>query len=77
MSPDEAKEFVKFMKAKHFPKLKAHTYDCTDTGEPCEAEGCQECCPHGERDHGICMVCEHEEDPGMAIDRAMDAIEDR
>lgn len=44
---------------------------------PCENEGCQACCSHDERDHGICLDCEHEEDPGRAIDRAMDAMEDR
>lgn len=44
---------------------------------PCEDPKCQDCCPHDERDHGICLDCEHEEDPGEAIDRAMDSIEDR
>jgi hypothetical protein len=45
--------------------------------KPCEEQGCQECCQHYDRDHGICMDCEHEEDYGAAIDRAMDALEDR
>jgi len=48
-----------------------------DKGYPCEDEKCQKCCPHDERDHGICLECEHEEDPGAAIDRAMDLLEDR
>ena len=43
----------------------------------CEDKDCQECCPHGDRDHGICLDCGHEEDPGLAIDRAMDYFEDR
>jgi hypothetical protein len=50
--------------------------DCLhDAGQPCKEEKCQECCPHDERDHGICLDCEHEEDPGEAIDRAMDYYE--
>lgn len=40
-------------------------------------EKCQECCPHDERDHGICYVCEHEEDPGAAIDHAYEMMRDR
>ena len=48
-----------------------------EAGEDCGVERCQECCPHDERDHGICLDCEHEEDPGAAIDRAMDLFEDR
>lgn len=43
----------------------------------CEEYDCQQCCPHDERDHGFCLDCGHEEDPGEAIDRAMDALEDR
>lgn len=38
----------------------------------CNDIKCQECCPHDERDHGICLDCDHEEDPGVAVDRAMD-----
>lgn len=50
----------------------------TTCGEAnCEQEGCQDCCQHDERDHGICLDCGHEEDPGEAIDRAMDYFEDR
>jgi hypothetical protein len=30
------------------------TYDCGD----CEKEDCQQCCPHDETDHGVCMMCE-------------------
>lgn len=40
---------------------------CNDSGD-----ACQECCPHDERDHFICLDCGHESDPGEAIDRAMD-----
>lgn len=43
-------------------------------GNYCEESKCQTCCPHDERDHGICLDCEHEEDPGIAIDRAMDSL---
>lgn len=46
-------------------------------GEYCEQSDCQYCCSHDERDHGICIDCGHEEDPGAAIDRAMDYLEDR
>ena len=45
--------------------------------ELCEEPKCQECCSHDERDHGICLDCGHEEDPGAAIDRAHDYMEDR
>jgi hypothetical protein len=48
-----------------------------NTGQPCDAQDCQECCQHDERDHGICLDCAHEEDPGAAIDRATDYFEDR
>jgi hypothetical protein len=44
-------------------------------GEPCEVSDCQECCSHDERDHGICLDCGHEQDPGEAIDRAMDSLD--
>lgn len=51
--------------------IKAH-----ENSEDCGEEGCQECCPHSDsRDHGICIDCGHEEDPGEAIDRAMDAMD--
>lgn len=26
----------------------------------CDGETCQDCCPHDERDHGICLYCEHD-----------------
>lgn len=48
-----------------------------NAGDHCEEEKCQECCPHDERDHGICLYCEHEGDPGAAIDAAMACFEDR
>jgi len=41
----------------------------------CQNEGCQECCEHHELDHSICLDCGKELDPGLAIDRAMDAID--
>lgn len=48
-----------------------------DLGQACEDEACEQCCPHDEREHGMCLDCGHEEDPGEAIDRAMDIMEDR
>lgn len=30
--------------------------DCEN--EDCDGETCQSCCPHDERDHGICLGCE-------------------
>lgn len=50
--------------------------ECDGTGY-CGSETCQKCCTHDERDRGICLECGHEEDPGDAIDRAMDYLEDR
>jgi hypothetical protein len=43
----------------------------------CERQECQTCCPHDDRDHGICLDCEHEEDPGAAADWYRDQMEDR
>lgn len=51
--------------------------DAHNNGDDCGWEKCSQCCVHDERDHGICLDCGHEEDPGAAIDRAMDAMEDR
>ena len=56
---------------------KADQLNAHEEGKLCDEENCQECCPHDERDHGICLDCGQEEDPGAAIDRAMDAMEDR
>lgn len=36
----------------------------------CEDGICQECCPHNEYDHDICLDCGYERDPGEAIDAA-------
>lgn len=35
-------------------------FECTESGEACGVYECQECCPHDERDHGICLDCEHD-----------------
>jgi hypothetical protein len=43
----------------------------------CDDPKCQQCCPHDERDHGICLDCGDEDDGSAAIDKAMDALEDR
>jgi hypothetical protein len=52
------------------------TYLC-DGDHVCQGEKCPHCCPHDERDHGMCLDCEHEEDPGEAIDSVMDYGEDK
>lgn len=31
--------------------------ECRDTGETSKGDGCQNCCEHGEYDHGICYGC--------------------
>ena len=46
-----------------------------DGSSDCGEVTCQQCCTHDERDHGVCMDCGHEQDPGEAIDRAMDYLE--
>ena len=43
----------------------------------CDELDCQLCCPHDEYDHDMCLDCGYERDPGEAIDRAMDALENR
>lgn len=44
----------------------------------CGRDDCPTCCSHDERTGpGICLNCGDEEDLGAAIDRAMDAREDR
>lgn len=60
--------------AKEFEKASQDELHSID--EPCEEERCQECCPHNERDHGICLDCADEQDPGEEIDRAYDALRD-
>lgn len=64
----------------------ANNFECSACGltfeenerDEYEPSMCRCCaCPHGDRDHGICLDCGDEEDPGAAIDRAMDAFEDR
>lgn len=50
---------------------------CEVCGQKCFNSICEDCCEHNERDHGICLDCGQEEDPGVAIDRAMDVFEDR
>jgi len=37
---------------------------------------CQDCCEHWEQDHYICLDCGKELDPGEAIDKAMDSIQE-
>ena len=48
-------------------------YEC----EGCEDSKCQDCCEHWEVEHYMCLDCEKEMDPGEAIDRAMDGLEDK
>lgn len=44
-------------------------------GQYCGDFSCQECCPHDDFDHDMCIECGYERDPGVAIDAAMDAVE--
>jgi hypothetical protein len=48
---------------------------CNDSYENENGESCQECCPHCEFDHYICLDCGYEKCPGEDIDRAMDIID--
>lgn len=79
----EAKDVVQFeINPGAFDDCGAHAWKVEllcDGENVCQGEGtCQQCCPHSDsRDHGICIDCGHEEDPGAAIDRAMDSMEDR
>ena len=41
-----------------------------EAGEYCGHDDCQECCPHDEFDHYICMACGYEKCPGEDIDAA-------
>ena len=34
-----------------------YCYKCRDTGELANGDTCPDCCPHDERDHGICLDC--------------------
>lgn len=34
-----------------------HCNECCDSGEDPKGNPCQECCPHDEHDHGICLDC--------------------
>lgn len=54
------------------PTIDLPAVEVCDGSESCGDDLCQACCPHNERDHGICLDCGDEEDPGAAIDRAMD-----
>lgn len=57
--------------------MKPYISQCCADDTPCEQQDCQQCCPHDEFDHDICLDCGYEHDPGIAIDRAMDYGEDR
>lgn len=46
-----------------------------DVCEGCEDPKCQECCEHCDLDSFICVDCGKEMDPGVFIDRAMDAYD--
>jgi hypothetical protein len=47
-----------------------------DAGLDCGEVQCQQCCPHDEYDHYICLDCGYEKDPGEDIDAAMDYYKD-
>lgn len=40
------------------PEYNCH--DCNDSGQTKVGISCQSCCPHDDRDHGICIDCEQE-----------------
>jgi len=46
----------------------ARSEEAHSKGEVCEERHCQDCCPHDERDHFICLDCGHEQCPGELID---------
>ncbi len=62
---------------KHGGHIVEHACELCGVSQPCDEPTCSECCTHDERDHGICLDCGDEEDPGAAIDRAMSHYEDR
>lgn len=73
--------YTKHWNSRHFVwwKLSIHVqwdYDCSECQDS-EDGSCQECCPHNEYDHYICMDCGYEKCPGEDIDAAMDYMEDR
>lgn len=41
-----------------------------EKNQPCDDTACQECCPHDEFDHYICLDCGYEKCPGEDIDAA-------
>ena len=51
-------------------------YDCKECKD--KQDGCQACCPHDERDHGICLDCgDEQEDYGSSeADALVDAAKD-
>lgn len=51
--------------------------DCQDTGELENGEFCQECCEHGDYDHGICGSCGadcYDDLAGRAYDSYKDSV---
>ena len=40
-----------------FAEYKATKRKCDDCGKPSDTDLCQDCCPHDEHDHGICLEC--------------------
>lgn len=55
--------------------MRTITDDVSEECPGCEDYGCQDCCPHDEKDHDQCVDCGKEFDPGLAIDRAMDSLD--
>jgi hypothetical protein len=38
-------------------KIQVSCDTCLDTYETVNGDSCQECCEHGEYDHGLCGIC--------------------
>lgn len=43
----------------------------------CDSSDCQICCPHDERDHGICLYCGDESDMSGEADWAYEQLRDQ
>lgn len=41
----------------HFKKQEIYCETCLDTYETISGDVCQDCCPHDETDHAICIDC--------------------
>lgn len=77
-APSAGLAAFKVIHNKHYTGVRIlQVYKLKDECAGCESEDCQDCCTHDEFDHDVCLYCGYERCPGIAIDRAMDAMEDR